>query len=59
MKANHNGAHGFLQEGIVVVNLANWQNESKSQLQFRLLFLRCVVVNLANWQNESKSQHVY
>ena len=56
MKANHNKTENKQNTVIVVVNLANWQNESKSQLLRNWDFLNTVVVNLANWQNESKSQ---
>ena len=56
MKANHNHKAETGKLFIVVVNLANWQNESKSQLNLFRCRIADVVVNLANWQNESKSQ---
>ena len=33
MKANHNSSIDLIELTAVVVNLANWQNESKSQLE--------------------------
>ena len=56
MKANHNEGIVTALSSIVVVNLTNWQNESKSQLTSDSTFEEIVVVNLTNWQNESKSQ---
>ena len=59
MKANHNRLADFKIGEVVVVNLANWQNESKSQQLVHKISINNVVVNLANWQNESKSQPRY
>ena len=59
MKANHNNVPDTYENFYVVVNLANWQNESKSQPVHKHESTNNVVVNLANWQNESKSQHTF
>ena|GEM_PF-757457 len=56
MKANHNTLLFKLIIRLVVVNLTNWQNESKSQPYLCGMKIKEVVVNLTNWQNESKSQ---